>query len=466
MTESKRPILWHQGLFLQPQHFQQFDLYLQSLLTPFRQNYLPFFWGVSKIQIQESSLQNRMFEVSQGEVFFQDGTWTVFPGNAVVQSRSFENIELELEGEKPFRVYLGCQKLNPAAKNVTSTKDVEDLYAAGTRFISPIEPEDVKDLYFGGSSAQTRYMSYLLKFFWETEVEQLGDYWLIPIAQLELEGDHVRLSRNFVPPTVCVSGSETLMEILKNIQEQILSRSRILEMYKIFRGVGSSDVEPVSLRYLLALSVINRYMPLIQHLEESPVRMHPWVVYGILRQLIGELSTFTERINALGRLADGTELLPAYNHSELGPCFSEAQKLIGELLSVIVVGEENIVHLIREDSYFKGTIPAEAFSDRNIYYLAINAAGDSETIVNTLLHHAKVGSVEEISKLLARALPGIPLERKLTPPPGLPKRPDSYYFNLDSNHPMWVDIRRTGNICLYWDEAPEDANGELIISRA
>jgi len=30
-----KPVLWHQGLFLQPQHFQQFDLYVQSLLISF-----------------------------------------------------------------------------------------------------------------------------------------------------------------------------------------------------------------------------------------------------------------------------------------------------------------------------------------------------------------------------------------------------------------------------------------------
>ena len=145
--------------------------------------------------------------------------------------------------------------------------------------------------------------------------------------------------------------------------------------------------------------------------------------------------------------------------------FQQIVDVVGQKKLAIVVGEENIVHLAREDSYFKGAIPADVFSDRNLYYLAINAAGDSETIVNSLLHHAKIGSLEEIPALLARALPGIPLEQKMAPPPGLPQRPDAYYFNLEPNHPLWVDIRRTGNICLYWDEAPEDATGELVISR-
>jgi len=236
-------------------------------------------------------------------------------------------------------------------------------------------------------------------------------------------------------------------------------------MYKIFRDVRTSAIEGATLRYLLALGAVNRYVPLIHHLSDASVRTHPWVIFGILRQLIGELSTFTDRINALGRLADGTGLLSDYDHTDLGRCFSEAHTLIGELLSAVVVGEENIVHLVREDRHFKGAIPGEAFSDRNLYFLAITASGDSEGIVNSLLYHAKIGSAEEMTTLLARALPGIPLEQKLSPPPGLPKRPDAYYFSLAANHPLWIDIRRTGNICLYWDEAPEDAAGELIISR-
>jgi len=464
MTQPRKPLFWHQGLFLQPQHLQQFDRYIQSLLTPLNQHKIPFFWGVNDIHIQHSALQNRMFEISQGELIFQDGTWTVFPGNAVVQSRSFEDVSFDMEGEKPFRVYLGLRKWNSAGKNVTATSGVEDLYTVATRYTCPIDPEQIEDLHGDGPSAHVRLMNYVLKLFWETEIEGLGNYWLIPIAQIELEGDSVRLSRDFVPPTVSLSGSKALMQLMKSIQEQLVSRSRILEMYKIYRDADSSDLGGATLRYLFALAVANRYVPLLHHMIESP-STHPWVAYGTLRQLIGELSTFTDRINALGKLQDGTELLPGYDHNKIGTCFNDALTLISELLNAIVVGEENIVHLIRDGNYFTGFIPPEGFSDRNLYFLAITASGDPDMIKNSLLNYAKIGEQEQMPTLLDRALPGIPLEQRLTPPPGLPKRSDSYYFSLEPNHPQWIEIRRTGNICLYWDEASENATGDLLISR-
>ncbi len=464
MTENMRPLLWHQGLFLQPQHFQHMDMRFQAVLALLMQQQTPYPWGINKLKIMEPALQNRLFEVSQLDVVFQDGTFISFPGNAVIQPRSFQKIDIDSTGEKPFRVYLGLKKKNPSSINVTSVQNMQDMYSISTRYISDVQPEEVKDLHIGGAPAMTRFINYALKLFWETEVEGLGDYMLIPIAQLELAGDKVMLSTDFVPPAVSISGSDTLMQIIRSIEEQIKSRCRVLEMYKI-HDVKTSDMTGVSIRYLLALSTVNRYMPVFDHLIEKPF-VHPWFLYGLLRQLIGELSTFTDRINALGFIASGDRLVPTYNHTEIGNCFIEAQKLIGELLSAIVIGDENIIQLIREEDMFKGRIPAEAFSDRNFYSLAITTKGDPSSIINSLVHHAKLGSLEEMPTLLARALPGIALTHKQSPPSGLPKTADTYYFTLDANHPLWSEIRASSNICLYWDEASEDAKVELIISRA
>ena len=464
MTQSKRPILWHQGLFLQPQHFQQMELHFHCLLEPFQKHCQPYFWGIADFELQPDTLQNRLFEVTGVDAIFPDGTRTVFPGNSVVQPRSFEDVDFDREGARPLRVYLGLKKFRPARRNATSTRGEEDLHSIATRFISADEPEDVEDLYLGGPPAKARYLEYVLKIFWEGEVEQLGDYWLIPVAELELEGERVRQVEDFIPPAFSIDGAGKLLRLLKSIQELISSRCRILEIYKLFRDVRTNELESVSLRNLLALTVINRYLPAFHHLLETPA-VHPWAAYGLLRRLVGELSTFSDRIDALGRLADGRELLPAYDHQELGACFSEARRLIRELLNAIVVGEESVVHLSREDNDFKGQIPAEAFGPATRFILAVTCSGRKEKVIDSLVNLAKVGSLEEMATMVSRALPGIPLTWQQKAPPGLPERPDVFYFQLKADHPLWVDIRRGGNICLHWDEAPEDAKAELIISR-
>ena len=51
----QRPLFWHQGLFLQPQHFQLADLYFQSLLTPLHNFLQPYLWGVQRWEIAEAA---------------------------------------------------------------------------------------------------------------------------------------------------------------------------------------------------------------------------------------------------------------------------------------------------------------------------------------------------------------------------------------------------------------------------
>ena len=44
--ELPRPIFWGQGMFLQPQHFQQQDCYHEARLRRYMQWVSPFYWGI------------------------------------------------------------------------------------------------------------------------------------------------------------------------------------------------------------------------------------------------------------------------------------------------------------------------------------------------------------------------------------------------------------------------------------
>ena len=87
--KPQKPLFWHQGLFLEPQHFQHQDQYMKSLLSPL-EGLQPYFWGVNRLEIREDALNNRSLEITAGEFLFPDGTSLIFPGNAIVPPRSFE----------------------------------------------------------------------------------------------------------------------------------------------------------------------------------------------------------------------------------------------------------------------------------------------------------------------------------------------------------------------------------------
>jgi type VI secretion system protein ImpJ len=458
--DIQRPLFWHQGLFLQPQHFQLLDLSFQSLMAPFRHFIAPHFWGIGEIEVQKAALGLRSFNLLRGNFLFPDGTFAVFPKNAFVEARAFE--EAWVEGGKPFTVLMGLKKWNNDGENVTLVEKLENLSDVATRFVTTPDPEEVKDLHSGGPGGRVKRLHFLLKIFWETEMEQLGDYVLIPIAQLERMGEEIRFSDRFVPPSLTISSSEPLFNLIKEMRDQIAARSHQLEEFKSQRGIQTAEFGSRDMVYLLALRSLNRYVPTFYHFTEGQ-QVHPWAVYGILRQLIGELSSFSERINVMGELEDGTRLLPNYDHRNLWECFSAAREIVIQLLDEITAGPEYVIRLVYDGTYYAATLKPAMFEGRNHFYLVLRTEEEPKLVLKSIETTAKFSSRENLPILIARALPGIGLEHLPVPPQELPRRAHSIYFSVNHHSDQWAFVQKGNNIALYWDNAPEDLEVELMV---
>ncbi|BBO67205.1 type VI secretion protein [Desulfosarcina alkanivorans] len=455
----EKPLYWHQGLFLQPQHFQLQDRYTQALIEPLHQKMTPHFWGVSGMAVKSAALGNRSIGLTGGAFLFQDTTYAVIPDNAVVQSRSFESAWED--GGKPFMVYLGLKKLSPGGENVTVVEDLSRIEDVTTRFAATEAVEDVRDQHGSGPNAEIRHLHLVLKFFWETETDQLGDYELIPLARLERQGDTIVLSEQYIPPCLNLAAVPALERLIKEVRDQISARGRQLEAYKRDRGIHTAEFGSRDMVFLLALRSLNRYVSMLVHLTEAG-QVHPWTAYGVLRQLIGEMTTFSERISVTGALDDGTELVPAYRHQDLWNCFSSAQRLITQLLDEITAGPEYMMPLLFDGTYYATELPPAIFEGRNRFYLALETASDPQALLASVEQIAKFSSREYLPILIARSLPGIKLTYLQTPPQELPRRANTLYFQIDHHGDPWAQVQNGNNLALYWDSAPEDLKAELM----
>jgi type VI secretion system protein ImpJ len=214
--------------------------------------------------------------------------------------------------------------------------------------------------------------------------------------------------------------------------------------------------------FLLALRSLNRYAPLLFHFTETR-QVHPWAVYGVLRQLIGELSSFSTEINMLGELQDGTPQIPTYDHWNLWDCFSGSQALIAQLLDEITAGPEYMIQLIYDGTYFAADLPPSIFVGGNRYYLVLGTEADPKSVGQSLSTIAKLSSRETLPLLIARSLPAIGLKHLETPPQELPRRARSIYFQIDHHSDQWAAVQKGNNLALYWDAAPEDLKAELMV---
>jgi type VI secretion system protein ImpJ len=456
----ERPLYWHQGLFLQPQHFQLQDRYTRSLIEPLHRKLKPHFWGVGSMAVEQAALGTHSFSLSEGSFLFADNTYAVLNENAVMQPRSFETAWED--GGNTFMVFIGVRKFSKSGENVTIVDNLGELKDVRSRYVATNESEDIRDLHSNGPNANVRRMRLVLKLFWQTEMEQFGDYESIPVALLERDGENVVLSDHFIPPCLTIDGSQALERLVKEVRDQIAARCRQMEAFKRDRGIHSAEFGSRDMVFLLALRSLNRYVSQLIHITES-TQVHPWTAYGILRQLMGELSTFSERVSVTGEETGGKELMPGYHHQQLWQCFSSAQSLITRLLDEITAGPEYMIALHFDGTYYSTELQPVMFEGRNRFFIAVETESDPQSIFQSMEQIAKISSREYLPILIARALPGIRLEYLPVAPQELPRRANTLYFQIDHHGEQWQQVQKGNNLALYWDSAPDDFKVELMI---
>ncbi|WP_321935719.1 type VI secretion system baseplate subunit TssK [Paraburkholderia sp. J8-2] len=460
--DHNKGIYWHQGMFMQPQHFQLAALHEQSRNKPVFETGLPHFWGVGALDIAAGAIARQTIEVRSARLIFPDHTYVEFPGNGVLAPRSFDASSIG-EG-RTLTVYLGVRKLAAEGNNVTLCESLDAAAAVQTRYASLQHPPEVPDLHSNGPAAPVHTLLHVLKIFFEGETANLGQYDLIPIAQLARMGDTVTLSDRFVPPCHALSGSDTLLRIVREIRDDVVGRAHQLQELKNPRELQKAEFDPGYMMLLLAMRTLSRAAPSLVHLAQTAT-VHPWHLYGELRRLVGELSAFSERFDMLGEAQDGTPGLPSYDHTDLYTCFSRAQVLIGFLLAEIATGPEHLTVLDYRDGMFAGDLPRSFFDRRNRFYLVLRTEQLAAQVVDGALHDARLANAADVTRLVAHALPGLELIHLPNAPQGMPRRASSNYFRIEQVSELWDAVERDENIALQWPDAPQDLRAEIVVLR-
>lgn len=459
----KQSIYWHQGLFLQPQHFQQLEMHQRFNREPFVRMLNPFPWGVERLEVADSALGNRIAEVRTLKLILPDQTYLEYPGNTVITARSFDKVWTD--PELPLNVYVALRRFSLSQANVTVVDSMPQAAEVRTRFASLSNPGEVADYYSNNSQALMPTIMHVARLVFETELPGLDDHEVIPLMRLTLDGDQVRVATQHVPPAVCMGASLFLTNIVKDIRDDMLGRLRQLEEYKSPRGVNAEDLDANFLMMMQAVQVLNHNVPALTHLLEVS-SVHPWIVYGQLRQCVGQLSTFSHRFDVYGRLSGREDGLPPYDHQSLGACFIKVREIISQLLSEIAVGPEfNVVLTPQGDDVFSGLMPLDYFGNRHRFYLILQSEVARDIDARELLGSSRLAASAVIADLIDHALPGIELIELQGPPQGLPRRSDARYFRVEQMSEGWEKIEESGAISFYWPQAPEGLRASIVVTR-
>jgi len=424
---SKNKVVWSEGMFLCPQHFQQQERYLESYIFRCVSSFTSFYWGFSTLELDLEALNLGTILVRRAKGMLPDGT----PFDLNMDTTQLLALDFPAEAKNG----LVCLVVPPLTESGESVIYEEDVSSASRFLAVPFNAEDANQV---GSTAvdiqigQPRYRLML-----ENDVPN-GWIKMGMVYVVEQKTDKaLRIDRDYIPPSLSCAGQESLSGFIRAVVGLLNQRGGALAERLTAGGQGRiSEVSD-----FLLLMLINRWQTLIQHLEHIKV-LHPERLYAHLLSLEGELASFSPSRRVTRQ--------PVYLHDDLRETF---QSLMIELRAALaVVLDRTVIRIdLQEHKYGvkMARVPDRALFDQASFVLAAHADLPVEQMQTQFPVQAKIGPIEKIRDLVNFQLPGIVLRPLPIAPRELPYNAGYNYFELDTGHDLWKELGKSAGMALY-----------------
>lgn len=424
--ESK--VVWSEGMFLNPQHFQQQDRYLERYVDGRCTALSAYAWGFKEFELDQQLLSLGKVSIKRAVGVLPDGTPFNFPDC----DDGPEVLEIP-ENTKSCVVYLAVPVRRPGAVDVLPKESNQGL----ARYYS--SEQSVRDATVEGGDSQSLKVGKLrLRLLLETD--DLSGYaylGLMRIAEVKQEKD-LALDDSYIPTVLNCKADIKIWSFIAELHGLIRHRAEAIagRLGDSRRG-GTAEIAD----YLL-LQVINRFEPLLEHYSRAG-QLHPLNLFEQFLQLVGELSTFVASERRPPEM-------PLYLHKDLEASFTPLMQTLRSYLSMVY--EQTAVAL--ELSAKKYGVYVAEISDRSslttaTFVLAVRADLSDDVLRSRFPAQIKIGPVERIRQLVNAALPGIELKALPVAPRQIPFRSGYTYFELDQNSQFWKEMSRSGGFAMH-----------------
>ncbi|MGQ9366169.1 type VI secretion system baseplate subunit TssK [Azospirillum sp. ST 5-10] len=425
-----RKVVWQEGIFLRPQHFQQNERYTEWLVEARAGALRPYAWGIADLALDRAALKLGTVAVARARLVLPDGTpVSVEAGGGGPAPRRIP------AGTADQTVYLCLPLRRPGA--VDAVLDGAPAVPSGARFAA-------RALEVGDSSGSTADAAVIEvaepRLTLRLERESRDDHVGIGIARIRTvtPAGEVALDERYLPPALDCAADPGLAGIPKELSGLLRSRAASLAGQLHQPGAGGLS----ELNDFLMLQAVNRANALFAHLATLP-GLHPEELYRAMVALAGELATFVGQ----ERLAPD---FPTYRHDDLAGTFRPVLDTLRRQLSAVL--QQTAIPLpLQEGKY---GIHVSALADRTVLknhqlILAVAANVPPETVRSGFPLQVKIGPVENIRDLVNLQLPGIALAPLPVAPRELPFHAGFTYFELDRASELWQNLFASGGFAFH-----------------
>lgn len=432
MNEPSK-ILWSEGVTLRPQQFQQQDRYHEGRLHRISTAAHPYLWGVRSIRWSNDGLANGILRAEAMSLIFKDGETYDAPDTDVLPA-PFDLKELPAT-EDSFTFYAALPLFNGHGGNLTGMEKA----GVHARYIQT--ELETADLYTRAPHSRVVYLTKQVELL--SHLTPRGSYESFPVMRLRrMPSGGFEIDAAFVAPSLSIGAADPLLRQLDALMQKI--RARIDVLYACQRE-PSKDVIVVqsgeASSFWLLHTLTAAYTSLTHYTNCKD--MHPERLFLELLKLAGGLMAFSKKHN----ISD----VPAYEHAQPGPAFAKIAAIIRDLVDTVISSKYLNIPLRQDDvrkSYFEGALP-DAIDQQTLLCVGVRADMPALELVAVIPSRFKIGAPDDVSRMVASALPGVNLVHMPQVPSAVPVRPNTYYFSLESKNVLYEKMLKSQAITLY-----------------
>jgi type VI secretion system protein ImpJ len=440
-------IVWSEGMYLGPHHFQAQSRYFQDSMRFATQSLWHKAYGFTGFELDAEALRNGTVSVKHARGVFADGLPFDMPEcDATPAPRIIGDLF------PPTRDYLLALLAIPRGKPDGQNCALDPGANGNSRFIRSAKMvcdentgHDEKEVGLGRKNIRLLF-----------DTEGADDDEVLPIARIKRDtSGHFALDSAFIAPCLRLTASDTLMMLLRRLIEILEEKSATLHRTRPGEGKFQAAMSSRDVASFWFLHAINAGLGPLRHLYFSK-RGHPEELFCEMSRLAGALCTFG--------MDSHPRTLPVYNHNNLEQCFHELDEHIRRHLEIMIPTAAISIPLKKVDRYFyEGEVTDTRALGTSRWLLGIHAPMGEADLIQKTPAVVKVCSAKFVPELVKRALPGMKLTHLPVPPSQIAARLEYQYFAINKAGPCWEHIVQSRQVGVYVPVDVPNAELELLV---
>jgi len=443
---SKNRVLWGEGLFLRPQHFQIQDTYHNSQRALSMMLMHPYAYGVSDVRIDKQLLESNLLSFQSIYGVLPDGTIYQAPRTDALPKAVA--LDTQDNGDEVF-VFLSLEIVHNGGCNIqTDHSENPARYVRGA--------VEAHDLYSQAAEAVIDIikLSPSLQLSHSAQAPSQDTVSLLVAKLVRTTQGVYQVDEDYIVPSVHITSNSALIGQVYRLMTMINTKSTSLYDHHRQSNNDLLEFRSSDIASFWLLHTLNTAYSQLSHLYNN-AKLHPERLYEALLNVASQLATFS----SLYKVGD----LPSYHHDNANESFVNIILIIRELLNTVIASNFISIPLRQnKSSYYTGELSSDKITRSSQLYLSISSSLPMHELIDIVPRRFKVATPDSVEKRVLSALPGSPISHVTQVPSAIPVRPGFSYFTIEPVGELYDEMIKSESICIYVPNGFDDLKIELM----